>query len=667
MAKRAPLGLVGVLLAGWLAACQAITSEPRPPAPAAPAASAATVPSPAWPAVDWAKAPDCQAKLELLAEVAKAGRLNANEHPPIAVVRPSHDWLASPSVTVAADLPLEVHERTDPAIVHTPCLLLVEPARDQRIGQRLISQDSVRSLYQSGVRTERNPDYDAAQLRLRQAERATKNDGPGIVKVGDPLLDLFGMLVGGVISGFSQGSHERELDEATTALAAIPRSIDRPLYEPYQFERQVVLAGKEATIPVALVDQSHGRVWRAELRQRERREFEILDGLDPRDKDHETNAAGSLTQDDFERWQRAPPSLQLSAIAAALRDAAPAPASDLSIAALEQPEPATVALEPLPSAAAFDPAPDRAPTRRHLHHDRTSPNPARLDDQIAQPGPADGPLAETDAGADPLAQTAAGDDPLAATVGRDGRLAGALADQPGSAPPGSARLWSDRANRPASLAFDGRLRAAGGPPAGDLELAPGAGPTTAAGPDPRVASVVRVGAGARSGGGVYVRADLVLTTAQLVDRSSVVDIATADGARVLGLVARADPARNLALVQVAHPGPPVAFYEGPPLPPGQPVEAIALAEGAGVILIPGRYRNAHAGSGVAGPGSAQLAQVEVRAPPARPEGLPWFLGDRVVGVGSGNADAPAGGALIAVGASEVLNFLYGAGALAAVP
>jgi hypothetical protein len=258
MAKSDPLGLVDVLLAGLLAACQ--TTTPGPPSPSPPPvapAAAAAVPTPAWPAIDWAKAPDCQAKLGLLAEAARAGHLNADVRPPIAVVRSGsaddRDWLAPPSVTVAADLPLEVRERTDPAIVQTPCLLLVEPARDQRVGQRLISQDSVRSLYQSGVRAERNPDYDAAQLRVRQAERATKNDGPGILRVGDPMLDLFGALVGGVISGFSQGSRERDLDQETTALAAIPRSIDRPLYQPYQFERQVVLAGKEATIPIALM------------------------------------------------------------------------------------------------------------------------------------------------------------------------------------------------------------------------------------------------------------------------------------------------------------------------------------------------------------------------------------------------------------------------------
>ena len=663
MAKRAPPGLAGVSLAGLLAACQMTSAPPSPPS-VAPAASAAAVAAPAWPLIDWAKAPDCQAKLGLLADAVRAGRLNADERPPIAVVRPGsadgRDWLSPPSVTVAADLPLEVHERTDPAITDAPCLLLVEPARDQRVGQRLISQDSVRSLYQSGERAERNPDYDAAQLRLRQAERATKNDGPRVLNVGDPMLDLFGMLVGGVISGFSQGSRERELDQATTALAAIPRSVERPVYQPYQFERQNVLAGKEAIIPVALLDRANGRIWRAELRQRERREFKILEGLDPRDKDHDAYAAGSLSPSDFESWQREPPRLQLSAIAAALHDVAPAPAPapDRLIAALEQSDSPTGAWQPLPSAAGFAPAQDQAPARRHVRSGRPSSDPVRLDDRIARPGSLDSLLAKTDAGRDLLAQTVAADAPLAAP----------RADQPGSAPPAGTRLWPDRTGRLASLGFGGPPDAAARQPEGDLGLAPGAGPGASPGSDPRAASVVRVGADRRGGGGIYVRSDLVLTTARLVDGSSVVDVATADGAHVLGLVARADRTRNLALVQVAHPGPPVAFYDGPPLQAGQPVEAIALAEGEGVVLTPGRYQNAHGAAGVADPAPAGLAKVEVGVPPARPEGLPWFLGDHVVGVGSGDGEASAGGPLIAVRASEVLDFLYGAGgALAAVP
>jgi hypothetical protein len=559
--RTAPPGLVSACLAGLLAACQGAAPEAQAPPPVS--AAEAVAPPP----IDWAGAADCQAKLGLLAEAARSGHWRSDERPPIAVVLPGRadqsDWLAPPSVTVTADLPLELHERSDPALRQTPCVVIVEPARDQRVAQRLIGRETVRSLYESGVRSERNPDYDAAQLRVRQAERSSREKGPGILRVGDPVLDMFGLLLGGVISGFSEGSNERDLDDAMTALAETPRSLERPVYRPYSFERETVLAGREATVPIALVDQTSRRLWQAQLHRRESRRFEIVEDLDPRDRDFEQLSTASVTRDEFERWQSEPPQLELSAIVAALREARPAPAGNSLTTAI-----------------------------------------ARLDTHFlgAEPQPI-GALPDIASG--PVAEAAARDYPLAEAAGASG-------------------------------------------------LAPGAGAAPTPGGDPRAASVLRVANGGRDGSGVYVRADLVLTTAQLVAGSSVVDVVAADGARVLGLVARTDQARNLALVQVARPGPPVAFYDGPPVPAGRAVEAVALAEGAGVVLTPGRYR-------AAGTSPVALAQVDARPPPVPPEGLPWFLGDRVVGLGTGGAGEGAPGPLPAVRASEVLEFLYGAG------
>jgi hypothetical protein len=345
LTSRGALAVVSLALAGLLAGCQIRTPEPAASPSATPAATSEPLP-----AIDWAGAPDCQAKLALVVEATKAGRWSPDERPPIAVVlgRPSDrvDWLAAPDVTLTADLPLEAHEPTDPAIASASCLLLVEPARDQRVGQRPIGHETVRSLYESGTRSERNPDYDAAQLRLRQAERTSDEKTPGILRVGDPLLDLMGLLVGGVISGFSQGSHERDVDEAMSALAATPRSVEQPVYRPYQFERQTILAGKEATIPVALIDRANRLVWRTQLHQRERRQFDILDGLDPRDRDYEKYSSNSVSRQDFEHWQNEPPQLGLSVVVAALREAPVAPGPDNVSAAIDQLE------APLRSAAA---------------------------------------------------------------------------------------------------------------------------------------------------------------------------------------------------------------------------------------------------------------------------------------------------------------------------
>ena len=86
---------------------------------------------------------------------------------------------------------------------------------------------------------------------MKEAQRESKRRGLGVLQVGDPLLDLIGMLVGGVIATFDQFGSDGDLERKLAALKDTPRSQDRPVYRAYEFERSTVRAGKEATIPIA--------------------------------------------------------------------------------------------------------------------------------------------------------------------------------------------------------------------------------------------------------------------------------------------------------------------------------------------------------------------------------------------------------------------------------
>jgi hypothetical protein len=321
-------GRVAVLaLTGVLAACQVSPPDANSSATTAAAAPAntpqqdrssagATVP------INWASADDCLGQLRLLHAAAAQGRLEAAHAPPFAIVSAtpatSLEWIRAPTVPLVLDLPLDAYEDQGAAAAAAPCLLLVEQPSDLRAGHRVIDFQNVASLYQNGVRSEKNPDYDAAQARLREAERESRNGGPDILRVGDPMLDLVGLLVGGVIATFSHLGSGDDLDEALTALKETPRSRDRPVYRAYEFERSTVRAGKEATIPIALRDLRHGHVWRTQLRQREMRQFSVVEGLDARDRDYEQHRAGAFSWEEFDHWQRQPPQLPVSALVAAL-------------------------------------------------------------------------------------------------------------------------------------------------------------------------------------------------------------------------------------------------------------------------------------------------------------------------------------------------------------
>ncbi len=619
--------IMAVALAALAAACQTAAPEPAAVLPQVEPAMGPVRPEPAASqpsaSIDWASAPDCLGKLRLLDEALKEGRIGADEHVPIAVALPERsdrpEWLEAPSVTT--NLPPDLYQGSSTATPDAPCLLSVERPQDLRVRHRILARDQVRSLYQSGVRTERNPDYDIAQAHVRDAERRAKEDGPDILHVGDPLLDLVGTLIGGVVSGFSRAGRQDEVDAARAELAATPRSRDRPVYQPYEFERISLSASKEATIPIALLDRAGGVVWRARLHQSEMRRFQVLEGLDARDRDYQQHRDGSLTRDEFERWCREPPQLRLSTIVTALRDAGSTP--EALVASARGSDGTAGSLPACNASAALD---------RTIPLERTAG-----EKRFAATG---GPTEPGDRSAAPIED--------------DGRDEGAAAAQ--------APIW--RLGRARGDRGEGVVGP--GPSASvipDLEFpAPAAGGDRGAG-DPRARGVVQIAAGDRTGGGFYIRPDLVLTTAELVADSSVVDVASADGVTVLGLVARVDRARDVALVQVSRSGSPLDLYDGPPVEIGRLVDVFSAANG-GPIVTRGLYRGLRSKSGGA---TAGLAQVEIASPIRAQPGGAWFLADRVIGMTAGSGEADHG-LLFAVPASEMAAFLYGAdGALAALP
>ncbi|HLT00689.1 MAG TPA: hypothetical protein VK001_00850, partial [Geminicoccaceae bacterium] len=226
---RAAGRCASLALAALLAGCQAAPPDVTPVV--APAAApnepeqhaGAAPPAP----VDWAGAGDCLDQLRLLHALAQQGRLEA-QAPPFAVAplaAPTGlEWVQAPAVPLLPDLPLQSYDDPAAAAAAAPCVLVVEQPGEVRAAHRVVDFETVASQYQSGVRSEKNPDYDAAQARLRAAERESRRRGPGILRVGDPMLDLVGLLVGGVIATFDQFGEDDDVEDALAALKETPRS-----------------------------------------------------------------------------------------------------------------------------------------------------------------------------------------------------------------------------------------------------------------------------------------------------------------------------------------------------------------------------------------------------------------------------------------------------------
>ncbi len=268
--------------------------------------------------VDWAAASDCPGKLRLLRVALAEGRITGLEGTPFALV--SNDgWSARerwPTMGRLAD--------GGGAIVSPEaaarCVIRLAPATDSRSDHQILDREQVHSEYRSGSRMEKNPAYEVAQARLRQAERAAKPVKSSVIKVGDPLIDLVGTLIGGALTGIGQWGAGDDLEAAIDQLAATPRSIEQPSFRTYQFERSRVRASREATVPIILTDRELQLSWRTRLRRREVREFSVLVGLDRQDRAYDDHRQTGITERDLRRWQTEIPTPPLEDIVASLLD-----------------------------------------------------------------------------------------------------------------------------------------------------------------------------------------------------------------------------------------------------------------------------------------------------------------------------------------------------------
>ncbi|MEM8952389.1 MAG: hypothetical protein AAGA21_13290 [Pseudomonadota bacterium] len=275
--------------------------------------------------VNWSKAGDCRGMVAVLKRGLDEGSIIDLDETPFLFI----DHQASASGGVWS----RYGSGSYPAEGEARCVLRVGAPGEHQSEHHVLGREQVRSRYQSGTRSEKNPAYEVAKVRLRQAEKAAKPGKSSIVKVGDPLIDLVGTLLGSALTGLGQWGSGDQLEEALNTLAATPPSIDHPVYKSYHFERARVRASREAILPIILTDLEVQQSWQVSLKRRELRELFVLNGLDRQDENYANHSQDSLTEGGLQQWLTQAPSLPLVDITAAfLRQPSAVPVDRLALA-----------------------------------------------------------------------------------------------------------------------------------------------------------------------------------------------------------------------------------------------------------------------------------------------------------------------------------------------
>jgi hypothetical protein len=225
--------------------------------------------------------------------------------------------------SVRADLPIP---QVAPALLEQGrCAIIVGAALPtEPTTVRVLDRRFVHSAYPTGTKRRRNPEHQQLEEELAAARR-DDSDGGDVLKTGDPLLDLIGIVANGVIGGIGAVSSHREMRAIEAALEDTPPFIEDPILTPYRYELVEVEAGRGAALPVALHDGSGGRAWRTWITLSEQRRFAIADERQAADTQPPPGRILALTtSDELARWRTGIPPVATSTILAHLAAAAEA-------------------------------------------------------------------------------------------------------------------------------------------------------------------------------------------------------------------------------------------------------------------------------------------------------------------------------------------------------
>ncbi|MCB2054438.1 MAG: hypothetical protein KDE35_09380 [Geminicoccaceae bacterium] len=280
--------------------------------------------------VQWPQASTCPETLAAIEAMADRGALPpSSEGAPLAV-------LAHGRTPVAFDPDLPLPSATAEGSGAYRCLLTVAAITDPAAGaeRRVLREARLRSSYPTGTKRVVNPRYTELRDSLRDE---TREDGAGrrAITTGDPAIDLVGVIAGGILDGASALWRDDERAGIERELAETGRYEDQPILSPYGYTLTELEAVRRASIVVALLDRRTGEGWRRSLPVEERLDVALSDDRHPDDPTiQHTPSFRPMTSTTLAAWERGAPQVSLRRIAAAMRDAARAPAAPLTLAAV---------------------------------------------------------------------------------------------------------------------------------------------------------------------------------------------------------------------------------------------------------------------------------------------------------------------------------------------
>lgn len=276
--------------------CAVAPKQPASLAAAAPPVTSAVEPSAGPVATPWPQASDCRSLAAALVALSDEERARL-------------DPAAAP-IAVAATIPV-IQDFPAAAAPGGRCRL--EVAQLELVAAprpRPISVSTVTSAYNKGSRRTTNARW--TELKGAEEEIEDEASAPGILRTGDPSLDLIGLFAGAVIGGVDRARKAWAKRDVDDELARTERYADEAQWAPYTYELETVEAERAALFEAALEDASARVVAKAAPLVRERRRFEVAKGRHRSDRALLEETATAVSENELRIFQGQAPAPKAS-------------------------------------------------------------------------------------------------------------------------------------------------------------------------------------------------------------------------------------------------------------------------------------------------------------------------------------------------------------------
>jgi serine protease Do len=212
---------------------------------------------------------------------------------------------------------LEFDEAIQSPVAKTTDIVVLIDVAVARTNREISSYEKVSSEFQSGTRTEPNPDYNIAQNEVNNAQLKVQSAAMNAASASSQYCQGIGCLgkaIGEIAAAAAQSSAQETLQKQMSVLQSTPMTIDKPVYTPYRFRRAAINVTKEATVNYYVIDRARNKYMRDTYDAKQSRSFKVAYNLHENDRSRSSHLSSSDSEDDVVKFEKEEISVQLSDI-----------------------------------------------------------------------------------------------------------------------------------------------------------------------------------------------------------------------------------------------------------------------------------------------------------------------------------------------------------------